>query len=356
MCHSETAVVQPYSKINKMPTKPKPIDYSIFYKKKYSTTNELKLERSYDLFISAYNDSERVRKVFSEVNALEKHWLLFPEYQYKKSEEPNLVDATEKIFAFDNSLRENEIIRKYFIDSQFEVKLKQNIAIDITGFIRPHLVFLIRYLAIIGVSNIDFLYTDPIKYEKGANTDFSFDYTLVRQIDGCQGSHNPETNNDFLIISAGYDHLRIMDVSKNKDNTRKVQLFGFPSLQPDMYQENILKAYKAAEETVSRGEEIFVDDDNTIFAPANDPFVTANIIQEFITKQNKKSKITNLYFCPLSTKAQTLGIAIYYITECLNTATSVIFPICNRYSRETSQGISKIWRYTVEFKNLVAVV
>ena len=331
------------------------IDYSIFYKKKYSSANDLKADSNYDLFISAYNDSERVKKVFSEITALEKHWLLFPEYQYKKSEEPQLVNTSEKIFAYEAPKSESEIIRTYFQQINFTSSGIKNIAIDITGFIRPHLVFLVRYLSTTNIEKVDFFYTDPVKYDKGANTDFSFDYTLVRQIDGCQGSHNPETNNDFLIIGAGYDHLRIMDVSKNKDNTRKVQLFGFPSLQPDMYQENILKAYKAAEETVSRGEEIFVDDDNTIFAPANDPFVTANIIKEFISRQNAKVKITNLYFCPLSTKAQTLGISLFYITECLGTPTSIIFPICNRYSRETSQGISKIWRYTVEFKALKSI-
>jgi len=327
------------------------IDYSIFYKRRYSTTEDLKNDTNYDLLISAYNDSERVKKVFSEINATEKHWLLFPEYQYKKSEEPTLSTNAEKTFAYDASHSESEIMRKYFMDTNFGT-IPQNVAIDITGFIRPHLVFLIRFLATTNIEKVDFYYTDPVKYEKGANTDFSFDYTLVRQIDGCQGSHNPETNNDFLIIGAGYDHLRIMDVSKNKDNTRKVQLFGFPSLQPDMYQENILKAYKAAEETVSRGEEIFVDDDNTIFAPANDPFITANILKAFIAKQNSRENITNLYFCPLSTKAQTLGIALFYIAECLNTATSIIFPICSRYSRETTQGISKIWRYTVEFQSL----
>jgi hypothetical protein len=330
------------------------IDYSIFYKKKFSTADQLKADSNYDIFISAYNDSKRVKEVFNEVNAANKHWILFPEYRYKKSEEPALNTAEEKIFTFDDTLTEAGIIRKYIVDSGIETALlsSSKICVDITGFIRPHLVFLIRYFSTIGVGNVDFIYTDPVKYEKGAQTDFSFDYTHVRQIDGCQGSHNPETTNDFLIIGAGYDHLRIMDVSKNKDNTKKVQLFGFPSLQPDMYQENILKAYKAAEETVSKGEEIFVDEDNTIFAPANDPFVTANIIRDFVNKQQTKNKITNLYFCPLSTKAQTLGIALYFITECIGTATSIIFPICSRYSRETSEGISKIWRYTVEFQNL----
>lgn len=35
-----------------------------------------------------------------------------------------------------------------------------------------------------------------------------------------------------------------MDVSKNKDDTKKVQLFEFPSLHSDIYQENILKNIK----------------------------------------------------------------------------------------------------------------
>ncbi|MDB5087851.1 MAG: hypothetical protein JWR09_1845 [Mucilaginibacter sp.] len=327
-------------------------DFSIFYKKKFVSTDQLKADSNYDVFISAYNDSKRVREVFNEINASNKHWILFPEYKYKKSEEPTLNTTSEKIFTFDDTLTEGGIIRKYINDSEINLLNGDKICVDITGFIRPHLVFLIRLFSSMGAANIDFIYTDPIKYEKGAQTDFSSDYTLVRQIDGCQGSHNPETTNDFLIIGAGYDHLRIMDVSKNKDNTKKVQLFGFPSLQPDMYQENILKAYKAAEETVSKGEEIFVDDDNTIFAPANDPFVTANILRDFIKKQQIKKTITNLYFCPLSTKAQTLGIALYYISECIDTPTSIIFPICSRYSRETTEGISKIWRYTVEFHNL----
>ncbi|KQM79192.1 hypothetical protein ASE74_01080 [Pedobacter sp. Leaf216] len=328
------------------------IDYSIFYKKKYSSTKELEEDKSYDLFISAYNDSLRVKEVFKKINATEKHWILFPEYGYKASEEPKSDSASERVFNFENNLRESVLIRTYFEESAINLDTIGKICIDITGFIRPHLIFLIRYLHSKNVGQIDFIYTDPIKYKKKENTDFSFDYTHVRQIDGCQGVHSTNAHNDFLIIGAGYDHLRITDVSKNKDSTRKIQLFGFPSLQPDMYQENILKAYKAAEETVSKGEEVFIDDDNTIFAPANDPFVTANIISQFVRKQNKKDVITNLYLCPLSTKAQTLGIALYFISECLNQPCSILFPICERYAKETTEGISKIWKYSVEFNNL----
>lgn len=325
------------------------IDYSIFYKKKYNSTAELGGDTAYDLFISAYNDSARVKEVFNSITAKEKHWLIFPEYCYAASEEPKQSADNEKIFTFDKNLRESTLIRNYIEQAKIDLKNIGKVCIDITGFIRPHLVFFVRYLHQIEVTSIDFIYSDPAKYKKKEHTDFSFDYTHVRQIDGCQGAHSTDVSNDFLIIGAGYDHLRITDVSKNKDNTRKVQLFGFPSLQPDMYQENILKAYKAAEETISKGEEVFIDEDNTIFAPANDPFVTANIISQFVNRKNKEREITNLYLCPLSTKAQTLGIALFFITECLDMPCSIIFPICERYSKETTEGISKIWRYVVEF-------
>ncbi|WP_345954771.1 hypothetical protein [Mucilaginibacter sp. PAMB04168] len=327
-------------------------DYTVFYKKKFANTRELKADKSYDIFVSGYNDSRRVRDVFHDIDAQAKHWIMFSEYHYTSNEAPILNSENEKIFSFEENLSESAVIRKYFEECGIDFASLNAICIDITGFIRPHLVFLVRYLAVLAVKEVDFIYSDPIKYVKGEQTDFSFDYTHVRQIDGCQGLHNPETTNDYLLIGAGYDHLRIMDVSKNKNNTKKVQLFGFPSLQPDMYQENVLKAYKASEETVSKIEEILVDEDNTIFAPANDPFVTAQVIRDFIIRQNTKKPITNMYFCPLSTKAQTLGIALYYISECLNEPTSIIFPICSRYSKETTEGLAKIWRYTVEFNNI----
>lgn len=151
-----------------------------------------------------------------------------------------------------------------------------------------------------------------------------------------------------MVIGSGYDDKRITDVSRNKANARKVQLFGFPSLQPDMYQENVIRAYRA-EEASTGGEKYFIDSATSIFAPANDPFVTAQSLKEFLDNENKRRKITNLYLSPLSTKSQTLGFALYYITECLDEPVSIIFPYCSGYTRETTSGISKIWKYTIEF-------
>jgi hypothetical protein len=179
-------------------------------------------------------------------------------------------------------------------------------------------------------------------------TNFTSNFTGVNQISECEGIHNLETQNDILIIGSGYDDKRISDVAKSKAEAKKVQLFGFPSLQPDMFQQNIISAYRADEESMTVGDS-FVHSNSTMYAPANDTFVTAQILSDFIKKETRNKEIGNLYLCPLSTKAQTLGFALYYITECLYKPVSMIFPYCGSYERETTVGISKVWIYTLEF-------
>lgn len=331
----------------------RPIDFSIFYKKKYSTLHDFTSANCYDILISAYNDSERVKKVFDEISASQKHWLVFPEYQYTAAEIPAQLGGTAVFnFTGNSSRTEGEIIREYF--SGLKLSSATRICIDITGFIRPHLIFLVRFLASAVKNPVDFIYTDPVTYKRKEDTFFSFDYTDVRQVEGFQGVHNPDSTNDYLIIGSGYDDQRITDVSKKKANAKKVQLFGFPSLQPDMFQENILKAYKA-EEASSSGRENFIDKDATLFAPANDPFITANVIKEYVDKEERSKSITNLYLSPLSTKAQTLGFAIYFLAECEGKPASIIFPFCDHYSRETTEGISKIWKYTIGLNDLLVI-
>lgn len=322
------------------------MDYTIFYKHKFDNHTDIGT-RDYDLIISAYNQSERVNTVFSSANATEKHWLIFPEYDFKEIEYPALK-GSEYSFAFPADGDEASVIRDYFKDNMNKIVGKK-VCIDMTGFLRPHLIFLVRYLSLHKVGSIDFLYSDPDSYKNRENTTFTSNYIKVRQVIGCEGIHNPETSNDILIIGAGYDSQRISDVAKNKASARKIQLLGFPSLRPDMYQENILNANKAQEDAGMGKEDSFNDPSTTILAPANDPFVTAQLLSDFIRNEKKRRDITNLYLSPLSTKAQTLGFSLFYINECLDKAVSVIFPFCENYERETSKGISKVWIYTVEF-------
>lgn len=318
------------------------IDYSIFYKKKYPSIEEFVSDNYWDLYISAYNDSERVKKPFSNVNCGKKHWLILPEYNYTQVEFPN----DGEVFDLSSYDSESEMIVEYF--HQFDNLNKLgNICVDITGFMRPQLIFLIRYLYDKKVQKFDIVYTDPNSYAEKEKTTFTKDPVYeIRQIEACEGNHTPDTSNDILIIGSGYDHKLIHSVSEEKENARKIQIFGFPSLQPDMYQENILRAYKAEEAIGGRH---FLESQNSLYAPANDPFITAKVIHDFVEVENRYKIITNLYLSPLSTKAQTLGFALYYVMERINKATSIIFPFCSHYTRETSIGISKIWKYTIEF-------
>jgi hypothetical protein len=106
-----------------------------------------------------------------------------------------------------------------------------------------------------------------------------------------------------------------------------------------MYQENELRA-ALAEEAVGTAV--------SHFAPANDPFSTATVLHEIVRLNSRREPITNLYLAPLASKPQVLGFCLYYLFERQNTATSVIFPFAPCYERETTVGISRIWKYTVE--------
>ncbi|WP_316636111.1 hypothetical protein [uncultured Flavobacterium sp.] len=324
--------------------------YSYLYKSKLEDVNSKMISTTFthDLFISAYNESERVNFVFDNVSSADKHWIIFPEYEFNSFE---IVSLKGNVFDYSSrvDLNESEIITDYYNNaakSFFDAR--KRVCIDITGFIRPHLVFLVRLLESKGIENIEFIYSEPSNYVKKENTLFSEDFIEIRAIIGCLGANVPDTSNDILIIGSGYDHQMISRIAKAKPEAKKVQILGFPSLKADMFQENVLKVHEA-EEDVSSGD-FSIDDENIILAPANDPFVTAEMISKYIKKQEKRKVITNIYLCPLSTKAQTLGIALFYVCECLKNPVSILFPFSKKYSRETTQGISNIMIYEVQFK------
>ncbi|MGO8731951.1 MAG: hypothetical protein ACLQVM_04050 [Terriglobia bacterium] len=317
------------------------IDYTLLYKGELPVEGDWPAEVRWDIFISAYTAAERVRSVYNRAAAGSKHWLVFPEYSFPKEEYPPAAFASP-------SRDEAEYVRSFWDTSIGNVPGK-TLGIDITGFIRPYLIFLLRWLAERGVRRFDALYTEPVIYTKREQTHFSDEVVVeVRQIAGFEGTHNPDTSNDYLIIGAGYDHQLIAQVAESKEFSKKIQIFGLPSLRADMYQENVLNAYRA-EEAVGRST---ADEASSYFAPANDPFATASTLREIVSRASARKPITNLYLSPLATKPQVLGFAIYYLTECRNSPTSLIFPFCEAYNQETTSGVSRIWKYTVELPEL----
>lgn len=324
------------------------MNYSLLYKHKIEDFDEEHIQSNlkYDLLISCYNLSDRVNYLFDNISAKNKHWIISPEYKFT---DVDIAHLGGHVFNYSKTgMNEGEIILDYFEQNENLIE-NSKIAIDITGMLRPYIIFLIRLLKSKEINKVDFIYSEPQNYKKKEETLFSLENQEIREVMSCSGTHNGETTNDILIIGSGYDYQRIANVSKAKPEAKKVQVLGFPSLQADMFQQNILKSYKAEEEA-STGE-FDLESNDIILAPANDPFITAQLISDFIKLEERKKTITNLYICPLSTKAQTLGMALYYACEWVDKKASIIFPFSKRYSTETSEGISRICIYTVEFSS-----
>lgn len=309
-------------------------DFSIFYKSALSPDLEWARKVRWHCFLSTYNSSERVRRVFKAVRSKHKFWLVCPEYSYSPEEHP-----TGSSFVAP-SHNEAEIITELFAAN--ESLLDGRLCVDLTGFIRPHLLFLVRWLFEQGIEEFDAIYSEPVHYRAKERTDFSLGgVSQVRQIAGYEGVHSPDTSNNLLVIASGYDSLAIRAVAEAKTNARKVQIFGLPSLRADMYQENVIKASQADEA---------LGDFAYYFAPAHDPFVTANLLGEIIQDCGRQKDLTNIYLSPLSTKAQVLGFGLFYLGCLGGQAASILYPFSKKYARETTTGISRIWKYTVDLR------
>ena len=305
----------------------KMIDFTIFYKTSYENGDVESLDE-FDFFFSAYDDCERTKIIFNKVKAKKKIWIDFPHYKNGTLTIPDLYVC--------KSFKEDECFIELF--DQLTLLSASKICIDITGFIRPHLIFFIAYLYRLDIKKIEFLYSEPQHYKNAEDTTFSGFIDEVKIIEGCSAMVNQANiDDDLLIIAAGYDDKLIAKVSQEKSKIkRKYYIIGFPSLQADMYQESILKIHQAKESIGYRIDK---------FAPAFDPFVTAQTINEIVKSNPTHS---NIYLSPLSTKPQTLGIALYYLWFYKTKSLNIIFPYSNTYLPKTATGIKKTWKYTFE--------
>lgn len=288
----------------------------------------------WDRFVSVYNRSDRVREVFRNVKCAKKHWLSVPEYGCKSDESGPCVESY-----ISDCTKEDECILGYF--DKHPIAPNEHICIDITGWIRPHLLFGLWYLwQVAGVKKVDLLYTEPMRYERGEQTQFSDEVvTEVRQVRGFEGAHGQAADKDLLIVGCGYDHLLLEHVANHKSRARKIQIFPFPPLRPHMYQEGRVRAELA--------KTAFGAVDAVRFAPACDPFMTAEVLREVITQHGADA--TNIYLAPLATKPQVVGFGLYYLRECMSRPVSLIFPYTNSYSESTSVGTCSMWLYRLDF-------
>lgn len=320
------------------------MDFTYFYKQKFDSPEGLSGLGTYDVFISSFLDTERVKTPSMHVSRDKELWFVSD------------MDCDNLFLSGKNTVtlsQNNDYIRMMEAIKSLGLTDKK-ICIDATGFNIQYLLFLMRTMQYLKIKKFDVIYTEPQQYMNDEETQFTDMFSEVDQILGLGGENTSETHNDLLIIAAGYDHSRIMDVANSKKHARKALLFGFPSISPSMFQENILRAYRA-ESAV--GSDCFNDMDRNIYAPAYDPFVTAQAIHDYIEHSRKILKkeqgddadFTNIYFAPLSTKPHALGIVLYYLWKngWFNNMT-VLYPKCHNYISDNSKGIRRVWNYKFE--------
>ena len=312
------------------------MEYSIFYRRCIKVDRLTKELGPFDIFISAYNSSDRVGTAFNNINAKQKIWLIHPEYQYTEIEYP-IGHTIVAPAPGDEIAQINDLLAA--VPNINVVSL----CIDITGFMRNSLAFLIPKLASLGVKSFTAIYSEPVSYAKQEATQFATTTSeVVRPIRGTYGT--PGNGKNHLLIAIGYDHQLISQVFSYKNNVITHPLFAFPSLSADMYQQSALRAEKS-------GEIVMKDDwiNNRFFAPANDPFATAGMISERVRHIDRKATGENIFLAPLSTKAQVLGMSLYWLLEGkARGRCSILLPECMTYSRETSIGLKRLWSYEVE--------
>tara|TARA_R100001198_G_scaffold14097_1_gene6375 strand:- start:1699 stop:2649 length:951 start_codon:yes stop_codon:yes gene_type:complete len=291
---------------------------------------------SWDLFISAYNNSQRVQTVFQNVPATRRSWWVIPEYSYGADD---LAELDDPIVLAPGS--EAQVIKAGLAGSGFDPTTDKRLCIDITGLMRPHILFLMAHLQDVGVTQFDFLYTEPAQYSRRAETRFSIGEDIrVVSVEGYVGAHNSDTTGDLLVIGIGYDHHLISHAIQAKENARVIELHSFPSLSADMYHESILRLDRVGSERSRVGNEVQ-------FSSANDPFVVAASLAAAVRIAETRRRVTNIYFSPLATKPQAVGFGLHYLKRMRGTPASIIYPLRPNYDKETSTGVGRSWVYPI---------
>lgn len=306
------------------------MNYSYYFIEEIKDVSALQ----YDVFISVYDGCERTKYVFNKVKASNKHWLVIPQYNQSDDEKP----AT---FLYSSGTIESDYILE--VIKSIEIDTDKKICIDSTGFIIPHLLFLIQHLKRKGVKSFDILYSEPQKYEDAESTEFTKRVNHTRPIDGYSTVARDVDGEDTLIVFVGFNDEMVTNVAREKSLARHKYLFtGFPSLQADMYQQNLIQLNKSIE-TIGQKHVHYCK------APAYDPFVAAQKLQEIVNKRLKKSNPVNfIHIAPLSTKPMAIAAALVYFNN-PDAPIDIIYPPAEEYKSHYSLGIKRTWRYTIEF-------
>lgn len=303
--------------------------FSYFYIDEVDTESVL----NYDVFISAFDGCERTLSIYNRVCAPDKKWIIFPQYVHNGD-----IDIPAGLYS--DKIDEGEFI--FDIIESLNINKYSKVCIDSTGFLVPHLLFLIQFLQRRKIYKFDILYSEPVSYVKGEDTVFTMNSNAPRPIVGYSTSARNINGDDALIIFAGFNNQLITTVARDKNKSKYKTLFtGFPSLQADMYQQSLVQLYKSKET-------IGVTNVEYQKAPAYDPFVAADKLQNVIVNFMKTcSNVGYIHIAPLSTKPMAIASALVYLYN-KDLPIDIIYPPSDIYFYGHAVGVKRTWRYVIE--------
>ena len=315
-------------------------DYYAFARLAFAPS-ELPKAGPWDILWSSYDETQRVREPFERVNADIKQWVVHAEYGFRAE------DIPRGAVVLSDSFGPPDLVQ--FVRDREAALRGRSLCIDATGFVRPHLLVVLRALRDLGVRRIDVLYSDPIRYMEDEETAFATGpVDRVEQVPGYAGIHRGTgIDNEVLIVGAGYDYEQIARACEAKRTSKKYLLTGLPSLQPHMYQESVLRINRAQEAIGN------IPGRQRLYAAANHPFTVAQMLHDVVLGEEEEAKAQgrparNIYLCPLGPKPHVLGFALFYLREMDGKSASIIYPFSQSYGKRTTEGLLRTWQYSVE--------
>lgn len=306
--------------------------YSYLYKHELNIADS----STYDVFLSGYDGCERTLEVYSKIKATHKFWLVFPQCQceeYPSSGETILTSAEmdESGYILDVFLQINQFLEE-------NVKL----CIDCSGVLIPHMMYLLMHLQLNKIRKFDLIYTAPLYYHQDENTIFSEIIEAPCCISGYE--MNCKVNApEYLIMFAGFNEELIQSVALSKESAKEKHIIiGFPPIEADMYQQNIVQLHKSREIIGERG--IFYHK-----VSAYDPLVSAerleNIVKEIEKRHGRDVGAINI--APLSTKVSAIASALVFMYN-PTSSIRVIYPPTKKYYSKQAIGVGRSFVYTIE--------
>jgi hypothetical protein len=307
--------------------------FKLFERKKIDKI-EILNDNNFDYFISSYTHEERIQIVYETIEANIKIWILFPEYNIKKFEDCFQPDTYEP---YDESSFMINFFEKYP-----DILKSNSICIDITGFIIPYLVFMIKYLQVNNVHNFTLIYSEPEDYKLKEDTKFiDGDVLEIRGIHGFDGGMIANSKEELLLISLGFESKLLSEVMNKKSATGyRYFIYGFPSLAPEMYQQSVLKNSRVISE---------ISNQKTSFGSSYDIFQFAEKLDDIYSRE--KNNYNFITLCPLGTKAQAVGMVTFLLCSNLEENSCLLYPFANSYDPCPSSGFSKLHLFNLELPN-----